>query len=372
MEQHTAMLSATILKGDASYKVTKHIGKVQGIPVFNGGLYTLVNEYEEIRMQTFMPTKSFSHLIQPFNNLQQSLKNFGHSEPDLFFTDNVTNEKEFLLKSFPSLGQNIQTPANVMTHLDTYEIPKTIAISIISNPHEADVVLNLLIEEIIKNEAITIPVIGFDTEWLYNPLTKVSDRTAVVQIAFETRIITKVYHWRTLPEALKVMMKSRRVIKTGRQVTGDIRKLARDFNWSNEEVDELRGIDLGGLCKKVGLVANGKMSLAGLCAVILRKYLPKDDNTRLSAWNSPELSPTQITYAATDAFVSLLIFKAVVEKQPIGSVVKTPLPGLHVAVHPRNSYLPAAIGTIVDYRDKSYDGIVLKGTRIVVSIKEVI
>jgi hypothetical protein len=47
MDQYTAMLSAQILQIDHSFKMTKHIGYVNGVPVF-GALHTSVNEYAKI------------------------------------------------------------------------------------------------------------------------------------------------------------------------------------------------------------------------------------------------------------------------------------------------------------------------------------
>lgn len=71
MDQHTSMLDGVVLKGDHSFKIIKHMGKMNGVSTFNA-LYTVLNEYEEIRLQVLSPTKALSHLASSFDNMIQS------------------------------------------------------------------------------------------------------------------------------------------------------------------------------------------------------------------------------------------------------------------------------------------------------------
>jgi hypothetical protein len=50
---------ATVLKVDASFKVTKHLAQVNGVKTFEG-LQTGLNEYEEIRIQHFIQSTAHS------------------------------------------------------------------------------------------------------------------------------------------------------------------------------------------------------------------------------------------------------------------------------------------------------------------------
>jgi hypothetical protein len=65
MDMQIMMLSGTILKGDHSFKIIKLIGKLCSTPVFNA-LYTVCNEFEEIKMMLLTPTKSLNHLSDSF------------------------------------------------------------------------------------------------------------------------------------------------------------------------------------------------------------------------------------------------------------------------------------------------------------------
>ena len=105
MDKQMMLLDGKVLKGDHSFKIVKHIAKVGKEPTFSA-MYTVCNEYEEIRMQVLTPTKSLSHLHEPFENLVRSYETYGNALPDIFFTDNVRGDKNFLESMLPSLITN--------------------------------------------------------------------------------------------------------------------------------------------------------------------------------------------------------------------------------------------------------------------------
>ncbi|KAG0161863.1 hypothetical protein DFQ30_005160, partial [Apophysomyces sp. BC1015] len=72
------------------------------------------NEYEEIRMQALVPSKSLAHLRNPFQQMLQSYNVYGHKPPELFFTDNVRGDQQFLKEVLPSLtvSENQETNAS--------------------------------------------------------------------------------------------------------------------------------------------------------------------------------------------------------------------------------------------------------------------
>lgn len=65
MDQHITRLSGTILKGDHSHKFNKKMYRVNNCPSFTG-LYTVTNEYDEIRVMVLTPTKALDFLKGPF------------------------------------------------------------------------------------------------------------------------------------------------------------------------------------------------------------------------------------------------------------------------------------------------------------------
>ncbi|KAK0451981.1 uncharacterized protein EV420DRAFT_1645916 [Desarmillaria tabescens] len=106
LDQHMAMLPAHILCIDHSHKVPKHLGKVNGIPVF-GALHTVVNEFGEVRAMTLTPTKAHDQFMPALSEIANSLKKYGHGKIELvnnFFniiTDDLAHLAEDATLSFP-------------------------------------------------------------------------------------------------------------------------------------------------------------------------------------------------------------------------------------------------------------------------------
>jgi hypothetical protein len=63
-----------ILKMDHSFKVIKTIGKLNGVSSFNA-IFTVTNEYEEIRCMVLTPTKGHEFIKLPLKELCEGLKN---------------------------------------------------------------------------------------------------------------------------------------------------------------------------------------------------------------------------------------------------------------------------------------------------------
>jgi hypothetical protein len=61
LDQCMASLTGYVLKWDHSFKVPKYLMKLDGAVTF-AALFTIVNEFEQIRFQAFVPTKSLSHI----------------------------------------------------------------------------------------------------------------------------------------------------------------------------------------------------------------------------------------------------------------------------------------------------------------------
>ncbi|CEP10117.1 hypothetical protein [Parasitella parasitica] len=78
-----------------------------GVNVFDA-LYTVTDEYEEIRLQSFVPTKSLVHLIGSFDKMYDTYNMYGYTLPKLFYTDNVRSDRHFLEEHLPSLLENVQ------------------------------------------------------------------------------------------------------------------------------------------------------------------------------------------------------------------------------------------------------------------------
>jgi len=83
------------------------------------------------------------------------------------------------------------------------------------------------------------------------------------------------------------------MIKAGISLAHDLRTLKQVFPFEDRQV-----IDLGVIAKRRGYGQTGLRNLAGL---LLGYRVPKGAKT--TNWAAPQLTPAQITYAATDAWV---------------------------------------------------------------------
>ncbi|KAF7720604.1 hypothetical protein EC973_007053, partial [Apophysomyces ossiformis] len=123
IDKQMMQIGGQILKGDHSFKIIKHMAKIGSAPVFSA-LYTVCNEYEEIRMQVLVPSKSLTHLRNPFQQMMHSYRVYGHKPPELFFTDNVRGDQQFLEEVLPSLTASENRETNATTCTENEEIAR--------------------------------------------------------------------------------------------------------------------------------------------------------------------------------------------------------------------------------------------------------
>jgi ribonuclease D len=93
-------------------------------------------------------------------------------------------------------------------------------------------------------------------------------------------------------EALAELLAAPTIVKAGVALAHDLRQLKRLFPF-----DEAAVLDLGKLARRQG---SGQTGLRNLVAIFLGFRIPK--GARTSNWAAPRLSPSQIGYAAMDAW----------------------------------------------------------------------
>ena len=320
LNKQMMVLDASYLKGDHSFKIIKLMGKVDGTPTFTA-LYTVLNEYEEVRVQFLVPTKSISHLKYAFDALRRSLDLYGHSQPQIFFTDNVRGDKNLLESVFPSLKSDVKPvdKPEPGTVIDNSKYPKLmipgdqVQIRCFQEADDMEAAAKDLLDQVEvegTNKKKEL-VVGFDCEWPviegYGP-----GRIGTIQIATSRNIdIYCLGQIHKLPPSLNEVLSSSKIIKVGRKVQEDLKKIERDFSVS------CRGAyDVAALCKERGLISTQRISLSDICSRVLERFLPKDDNVRCSDWsNIFGLSTAQKEYAALDAWAGLEIYNKVKQKQ---------------------------------------------------------
>jgi ribonuclease D len=94
------------------------------------------------------------------------------------------------------------------------------------------------------------------------------------------------------------LLEDERKVKAGVAIAYDLRSLKSVFSFEARNV-----VDLGQVARRAGFVQTGVRNLAG---IFLGARIPKGNRT--SNWAVRHLSPAQITYAATDAWVCRELF----------------------------------------------------------------
>lgn len=161
---------------------------------------------------------------------------------------------------------------------------------------------------------------GFDMEWRVMFKKGAPEaKTSLVQIAAanadlsESLVVLGRIHTTGLTKKFKAWIRDETRGKTGLNVRGDASKLKRDFGLVTSRVIELATL----ANERFGGCPSGpSWSLARLCEHVLGKNLPKD-KTRMSNWEREELNENQIKYAAMDAWASLLVYRALMERDVV-------------------------------------------------------
>jgi ribonuclease D len=148
-------------------------------------------------------------------------------------------------------------------------------------------------ERILENENMY----GFDTETQPSFKKGKNNPPSLLQLATRDVVLIFQISKEFFPEILQSILSDANRIKSGVAVRDDIMGLKRlsDFN-------DAGFVDIGEISKAIGLQTNGLRNLAvNLLGFRISKSCQK------SNWGKKRLSKQQITYAATDAWVSRLL-----------------------------------------------------------------
>ena len=135
--------------------------------------------------------------------------------------------------------------------------------------------------------------LGFDTET--RPSFQRGKRNAVslLQLSTAQEVFLFRLNYVHFPAALKRLLENEKILKLGVALHEDIHALQKLASF------EPKGfLDFVQIARKLGLKNSGLRSLA---ATFLKVRISK--SPRLSNWESQKLTPAQITYAATDAWI---------------------------------------------------------------------
>ncbi len=165
---------------------------------------------------------------------------------------------------------------------------------------EGDVVLVQSREELgwALEELWREPVLGFDTETRPTFSKGHTANPAIIQFATEIRAYIVRLAQVPLQEDLAELLSSPHNLKVGVAINDDMKALAKLFPFTPRGV-----VDLAALARSCGVQAQGLRTLA---ASLLGFRISK--GAQCSNWENAVLTPQQIKYAATDAWVGRKIY----------------------------------------------------------------
>ncbi|XP_011503161.1 PREDICTED: Werner Syndrome-like exonuclease, partial [Ceratosolen solmsi marchali] len=195
-------------------------------------------------------------------------------------------------------------------------------IDYVSDFYDCAKVCDSLLTEVENKTDLIVPV-GFDLEWPFSFQTG-SGKTALVQICLSEAVcyLLHVYNIQKLPASFIALLSHPKVKLVGVNIKNDIWKLTRDFKeFPGQKVVDNNCLDCGTYANKI-LKRSCRWSLEKLTAYLLEKHINKDPSVRRSKWHIHPLNSAQKLYAATDAFVSLLLYLKIEEKNKILGQIK--------------------------------------------------
>jgi ribonuclease D len=144
-----------------------------------------------------------------------------------------------------------------------------------------------------RADAAEETIVGLDTETRPSFSKGESYLPCLVQVA--TARAVYLYRFRELDvsPALTELLEDARIVKVGVSLAEDLRGLKQVFAF-----EEKNTLDLGLVARRCGFSQTGVRNLAG---IFLGFRVPK--GARTSNWAASRLTPQQITYAATDAWI---------------------------------------------------------------------
>lgn len=143
-------------------------------------------------------------------------------------------------------------------------------------------------------------LIGFDTETRSAHTKGESYPPSILQLAGESEVFLFQLKYLGLAEPLRRILADPEIIKAGVGLDYDLRELRKLSPFKPAGF-----VDLGVLARKAGIK---NLGLRGLSAVLLGFRISK--GVKVSNWAKDELSPQQIQYAATDAWVGRSLYLA--------------------------------------------------------------
>jgi ribonuclease D len=136
-------------------------------------------------------------------------------------------------------------------------------------------------------------LVGIDTETRPAFRKGESYSPSLVQVATASVVYLFQIQQQDYSTVLRELLSSEKTVKAGASIAYDLRQLKQVFPFEEKAV-----VDVGWAAKRHGLEQSGVRNLA---ALLLGFRIPK--GTKTTNWAARRLTPQQVAYAATDAWV---------------------------------------------------------------------
>ncbi|KAJ3752534.1 hypothetical protein EV360DRAFT_88655 [Lentinula raphanica] len=282
-----ASLSGYKLAGDHTFRIMKAMARLKSEPIFSA-LFSLVNEWEEIRAQAMGLTKGFSVLPEMFEQVKQGLEEHGHQPTNIYYY--APAERDFHERVTKSLTDNVvhiprTGPATVddMVRYPNFKLDPAAVIEfyndfmLINNACES--VLEQ-VEALASTDTLIVALSISKTvqKTLHSIQLRTSDKIFVFEIS--SLMPTKV------PPCLRSILTFSHIIKIGHSIVDSILCIAAALDLPDVESIASRNgrfLDLGQIAKVKGVVQDAYASLDSLVCAVLKKTLPEIPNISLPA-----------------------------------------------------------------------------------------
>jgi ribonuclease D len=157
-------------------------------------------------------------------------------------------------------------------------------VRLVRSERELDEALSLLARE---------ELLGFDTETRPSFRKGRVNQPSLIQLAASNRIYLMQLAFVPFGAGLASLLSDEKILKVGVGIWDDLRELGKLYPFEGAGA-----VDLGDLARSLKLPTQG---LRNMAANLMGWRISK--GSRCSNWSLPDLSPRQIVYAATDAWI---------------------------------------------------------------------
>lgn len=158
---------------------------------------------------------------------------------------------------------------------------------------DKDEIVSQAIQELRKAE-----IVGIDTETKPSFARGTHHKVSLVQISTSDHCFLFRLNKIGFPAELADFLADKKIKKIGLALRDDLNGLMKQRKFKPENF-----IDLQAIVRNYGIL---ELGLQKISAIIFEKKVSKSQ--RLTNWENNELTESQMTYAATDAWVSLMIY----------------------------------------------------------------